>query len=51
MYIENKAEPMEGHLIWTIYVFGGVWQIQYVIVVVVQDLYVKGGMHIEKIYV
>lgn len=51
MYIESKAEHMEDLLIWTIYVFGGVWQIQYVIVVVVQDLYVKGGMHIEKIYV
>ena len=32
-------------------VSGGVWQIQFVIVVVVQDLYVRGGMYIEKIYV
>lgn len=51
MYIESKAEHMEDLLICKIYVSGGVWQIQFVIVVVVQDLYVRGGMYIEKIYV
>ena len=46
MYIENKVEHMEDLLICKIYDFGGVWQIQFVIAVAVQDLYVRGGMYI-----